>query len=538
MQLRKIIQLSSVALCLTLATATAQAKELTIGIASEPSSVDPHYHNLGPNNSSARNIYDRLINMDGKMQLTPALALSWEAVDDTTWELKLRKGVTFHDNTPFTADDVVFTFDRIPHVPNSPSAFTKFSKTFESIKIVDDYTLKIVTKGRQPLTPNNLAQVSIISKETVESYYKANPGIAKDALSVDSSHFNSGKLAVGTGPYKLVSWKPGEPMTLQANQAYWGGAPTFDKVIVRPLKNDAARLAALQSGDIDMIDGVPTADLERITKNDKYSLFKTPSYYAIYLHMDSNREDTPNITAKDGSKIKNPLLDVRVRQAISKAINREGIVSKIMDGAASPASQMIPEGFAGVSSKLKAVAYDVAGAKKLLAEAGYADGFKMVINAPNDRYVNDEQIAQVIAQLLSRIGIEMSVQTEPKATYFKNCSALKYSFMMLGWGSSTGEQGSTLMSLIHTYAKERGMGTSNRGRFSDPAIDTLLEDAMSDVDEGSRSAKIAKVAEMAIGEQYAIIPVHYQMNFWAARTGVTYTPRADNYTIIAEISGK
>ncbi len=538
MQLGKFIQLSSIALCLTLTAATAQAKDLTIGVASEPSSVDPHYHNLGPNNSAARNIYDRLINMDAKMQLTPALALSWKALDDTTWEIKLRKGVTFHDGTPFTAEDVVFTFDRIPHVPNSPSAFTKFSKTFASITAVDDYTLKIVTKGRQPLTPNNLAQVSIISKETVEEYYKANPGISKDALSIDSSHFNSGKLSVGTGPYKLVSWKPGEPMVLQTSESYWGDAPTFENVTVRPLKNDAARLAALQSGDVDMIDGVPTADLDRVAKDDKYSLFKTPSYYAIYLHMDSNREDTPNITAKDGSKIKNPLLDVRVRQAISKAINREGIVKKIMDGAASPASQMIPEGFSGVSAKLKPVAYDVEGAKKLLAEAGYADGFKMVVNAPNDRYVNDEQIAQVIAQLLSRIGIEMSVQTEPKATYFKNASALKYSFMMLGWGSSTGEQGSTLMSLVHTYAKERGLGTSNRGRFSNAELDALLEDAMSDVDEASRSAKIAKAAEMAIGEQFAIIPIHYQMNFWAARKGINYTPRADNYTIIAEISDK
>ncbi len=538
MQLGKFVQLSSIALCLTLTAATSQAKDLTIGVASEPSSVDPHYHNLGPNNSTARNIYDRLISMNAKMQLTPALALSWKAVDDTTWEVKLRKGVTFHDGTPFTAADVVFTFDRIPHVPNSPSSFTKFSKKFESITAVDDYTLKIVTKGRQPLTPNNLAQVSIISKETVEEYYKANPGIAKDALSIDSSHFNSGKLSVGTGPYKLVSWKPGEPMVLQTSKSYWGDAPTFENVTVRPLKNDAARLAALQSGDVDMIDGVPTADLDRVSKDDKYSLFKTPSYYAIYLHMDSNREDTPNITAKDGSKIKNPLLDVRVRQAISKAINREGIVEKIMDGAASPASQMIPEGFSGVSSKLKPVAYDVEGAKKLLAEAGYADGFKMVINAPNDRYVNDEQIAQVIAQLLSRIGIEMSVQTEPKATYFKNASALKYSFMMLGWGSSTGEQGSTLNSLVHTYAKERGLGTSNRGRFSSPELDALLEDAMSDVDESSRSAKVAKAAEMAIGEQFAIIPVHYQMNFWAARKGITYAPRADNYTIIAEISDK
>ncbi|CCQ73671.1 ABC transporter substrate-binding protein [Magnetospira sp. QH-2] len=512
------------------------AADLVVGIASEPSSIDPHYHNLGPNNSAARNVYDRLIHMDAKMQLKPALAVSWKATDDTTWEVKLRQGVSFHDGTPLTAADVVFTFDRIPHVPNSPSAFTKFSKTFVSVEAVDDYTLRIKTKGRQPLTPNNLAQVSIVSKETVEAYYAANSSIAKDVLSIDSSHFNSGKLAVGTGPYKLTSWKPGEAMKLQANESYWGGVPDYKIVEMRPLKNDAARLAALQSGDVDIIDGVPTADLKNMQADSKYTLFKQPSNLAIYLHMDSNRSDSPHITAKDGGKIKNPLLDVRVRKAISMALNREGIVARIMDEAAAPASQMLPKGFSGVSGKLSPVAYDVKGAKKLLAEAGYGDGFKMIINAPNDRYVNDEQIAQAIAQLLARIGIEMSVQTEPKATYFKNASALKYSFMLLGWGSSTGEQGSTLMSLLHTYKKEAGQGTSNRGRFSDAKVDSMLEDAMADVDEASRSEKIAMVAERAIGELYGVIPVHYQMNFWAARKGVIYAPRADNYTVISEMT--
>ncbi|MBL4615099.1 MAG: ABC transporter substrate-binding protein [Magnetovibrio sp.] len=521
---------------LMLASTAAFAVDLTVGVSSEPSSVDPHYHNLGPNNSAARNIYDRLIHMDAQMQLQPGLALSWKATDDTTWDIKLRKGVTFHDGTSFTAADVVFTYKRFPNVPNSPSAFTKFGKTFESIEAVDDYTLRIKTKGRQPLTPNNLAQVSIISKETVEDYYAANPTIAKDVFSIDSSHFNSGKLAIGTGPYSLVSWKPGETMKLSGNASYWGGAPAYSDVEVRPLKNDAARLAALQSGDVDIIDAVPTADLKNVKADAKFVLFQQPSNLAIYLHMDSDREYTPGITAKGGSPIKNPLRDVRVRKAISMAINRAGIVDRIMDGAAAPASQMLPQGFSGVSDKLKPMAYDPKGAIKLMAEAGYPNGFKMTIQAPNDRYVNDEQIAQTIAQLLTRIGIEMSVKTEPKSTYFKNASALKYSFMLLGWGSSTGEQGSTIMSLLHSYNKDAGQGTSNRGRFSDAKMDALLEDAMGDVNEASRSKKIAKAAERAIGELYGVIPVHYQMNFWAAKKGVAYTPRADNYTVISEIT--
>ena len=474
--------------------------------------------------------------MDAHMNLQPALATSWVADDDTTWTIKLRKGVKFHDGTSFDAEDFVYTVKRIPKVPNSPSSFTKFTKTFESVEAVGPYTLRIKTKGRQPLTPNNLAQISVVSKETVENYLKKHPSKAKDIYSVDSSSFNSGELAVGTGPYKVVSWKPGEPMVLKANSEYWGGKPAFSDVKIIPLKDDSARLASLLSGDVDIIDGVPTADLENVANNAKLKLFKQPANLAIYLHMDSNREYTPNITAKDGSKIKNPLRDVRVRKAISMAINRKGIVARIMDGAAEPASQMLPAGFAGVSSKLKPMPYDVEGARKLLKEAGYGDGFKMIINGPNDRYVNDEKIAQVIAQLLARVGIDASVQTEPKATYFKNASKLKYSFMLLGWGSSTGEQGSTLMSLLHTYNKEAGQGTSNRGRFSDAKLDRMLEDAMADVNESSRSAKIARAAERGIGELFGILPVHYQMNFWAARKGIQYTPRADNYTIVNEIT--
>lgn len=532
MKLSKLLLITSLA---ALAPSLLQAADLSVGVASEPSSVDPHYHNLGPNNSAARNIYDRLIHMDAHMKLQPALATSWKAENDTTWIVHLREGVKFHDGTSFDADDVIFTVDRIPNVPNSPSSFTKFTKTFDSIEAVDKHTLRIVTKGRQPLTPNNLAQISIISKETVESYYKANSDSAKDVLSVDSSNFNSGALAIGTGPFKLDSWRPGEPMMLTANADYWGGAPAYATVKVMPLKNDAARLASLQSGDVHMIDSVPTADLEGVAADPGLTLFKQPANLALYLHMDSNREITPNITAKDGSPIKNPLLDVRVREAISMAINREGIVARIMDGAAEPASQMLPQGFAGVSSKLSPVAYDVDKARQLLADAGYADGFKMTINAPNDRYVNDEKIAQVIAQLLTKVGIDTAVQTEPKATYFKNASKLNYSFMLLGWGSSTGEQGSTMMSLLHSYDKEAGMGTSNRGRFSDAKLDSLLEDAMADVDESSRSAKIAQAVERGIGELFGVLPVHYQMNFWAAKKGVSYTPRADNYTVISEI---
>jgi peptide/nickel transport system substrate-binding protein len=209
-----------------------------------------------------------------------------------------------------------------------------------------------------------------------------------------------------------------------------------------------------------------------------------------------------------------------------------------MDGAAKPAGQMLDVGFAGASDNMPAMSYDAAGAKALLAEAGLPDGFSITLQTPNDRYVNDERIALAIAQNLSQIGIATQVQAEPRATYFGNASKLEYSVMLLGWGSSTGEQGSSLESLMHTYNKDAGAGGSNRGRFSDPTFDEMIDTAMATLDETKRNALVAAAAEYGIGQRFGIIPVHFQKNFWAGRKGVEFTPRADNYTVASEISGE
>ncbi len=504
--------------------ATLAAKELKVGLASEPSSIDPHYHNLTPNSALAREIFDRLIMPDDKQVLKPGLAVSWKAVDDLTWEFKLRDGVKWHDGSPFTADDVVFTFERAPDVPNSPSSFGTYLKG-KSIEKVDDLTVRIKTEKPYPLMPNDMSTFSIVSKKHGEG--------------AGTEDYNSGKAAVGTGAYKFVEWVPGDRIVLERNDDFWGDKPEWEKVTIKPIKSGPARLAALLAGDVDFIEGVPTTDIERLRDNKDITLSQGISNRVIYLHLDHFRDDSPFVKAKDGGAIKNPLRDARVRKAISKAINRDAIVERVMEGVAVKAGQLLPEGFFGVSEKLQPVDYDPEGAKKLLAEAGVGDGFQLTIHGPNDRYINDAKIAEAVAQMLTRVGIKTAVETMPKSVYFKRASRgadglPEFSFVLVGWGAGTGEASSPLKSLLHTYDKERGFGASNRGRYSNPEVDTLVEEALATIDDGKRAALLARATEVAI-EDGGIIPLHYQVNTWAGRKGIVYTARTDETTLYTGI---
>ncbi|MDJ0981389.1 MAG: ABC transporter substrate-binding protein [Kiloniellales bacterium] len=504
---------------------TLAAKELTVGLASEPSSIDPHYHNLTPNNALAREIFDRLIMPDDKQVLKPGLAVSWKAVDDLTWEFKLREGVKWHDGSPFTADDVIFTFERAPDVPNSPSSFGTYLKG-KTIEKVDDLTVRIKTAAPYPLMPNDISTFSIVSKKHGEG--------------AGTEDYNSGKAAIGTGAYKFVEWVPGDRIVLERNDDFWGDKPEWEKVTIKPIKSGPARLAALLAGDVDFIEGVPTTDIERLRDNTDITLSQGISNRVIYLHLDHFRDDSPFVKAADGGAIKNPLRDARVRTAISKAINRDAIVDRVMEGVAVKAGQLLPEGFFGVSSKLKPVDYDPEGAKKLLAEAGVPDGFQLTIHGPNDRYINDAKIAEAIAQMLTRVGIKTAVETMPKSVYFKRASrggpdgTPEFSFVLVGWGAGTGEASSPLKSLLHTYDKERGFGASNRGRYSNQEVDKLVERALSTIDDGKRAALLAQATEVAI-EDGGIIPLHYQVNTWAGRKGIVYSARTDETTLYTGI---
>jgi len=499
---------------------SASADSLTIGLSSEVTAIDPHYHNLTPNNAMATHIFGGLVNQDQNQQLLPGLAVSWKTIDDLTWEFKLREGVKFHDGTAFTADDVICSFERAPDVPNSPSSFALVTKGKTLVK-VDDLTLHIKTEKPYPLMINDVSLLHIVSNE-------------KGCVGT-TAQFNSGEAAIGTGPYKFVSYTPGEKIVLTGNPDYWGEKPAFSDITYRPIKSSPSRVAALLAGDVDMIDGVPTADLEKLKGNDALQISEGVSNRVIYLHLDHFRDDSPFVKAKDGGTIKNPLRDQRVRTALSMAINRDAIVERVMEGQAIKAGQLLPAGFFGVSEKLKPLEYDPKGAKKLLAEAGFPDGFKLTIHGPNDRYINDAKIAEAIAQMLTRIGIETEVETMPRSVFFKRASQggkdglPEFSLLLVGWGAGSGEASSPLRSLVHTYDKAHGFGASNRGRYSNAEMDRLTEQALATVDDAKRQELLAKATEIAI-EDVGIIPLHYQVNAWAAKKGIAYRARTDENT--------
>ena len=496
------------------------AADISIALGSDVTSMDPHYHNLTPNNNVAEHIFETLVTKDPRSKLKPALAESWRAVDDLTWEFKLRKGVKFHDGGDFTAQDVVFSLDRVPNVPNSPSSFATYSKQITDKIIVDPYTIRFKTAAPYPLMPNDMSTIFILSAR-----------VAKGATTED---FNNGKAAIGTGAFKFVRFAKGDRIELARNDAYWGTKAAWDKATLRIITADPSRVAALLAGDVRAIENVPTADIARIAKSTDLTLYRTVSHRLMYIHLDGNRDRSPFVTGKDGKPLdKNPLKDVRVRRAISKAINRQALVERVMEGAAVTTGQLMPEGMFGYTSALKPEPYDVEGAKKLLAEAGYPDGFAMTLHAPNDRYVNDEQIAQAIAQLLARVGIVTRVEAMPSSVYFTRASKLEFSFMLLGWAADTAEVSSPLKALLATFSPQKGMGTANRGRYSNTKMDEALTQALAIVDDAKRERLLQQATEIAVSD-LGIIPLYHQHNLWAARKGVTYAPRTDERTLAHE----
>jgi len=512
MRVRHVLAVALLALVACVATAA----DLTIGLGTDVTSMDPHYHNLTPNNNVAQHVFGLLVQRNEKEQLEPGLATEWKAIDPTTWEFKLRRGVKFHDGSDFTADDVLASINRVPKVPNSPSPFTAYTKQIVKMEAVDPYTVRFHTATPYPLMPSDLTQVFIVSRKS-------------ESASTDD--FNSGKAANGTGPYKLVRYAKGDRIELARFDGYWGGRTPWDKVTMRLLPQNASRVAALLSGDVQVIEAVPSADLARLKQDKRIGVARTVVDRHIYLHLDSNRDASPFVTDKDGKPLeRNPLKDPRVRRALSMAIDRNAIVARVMEGEAVPSGQLIPDFLFGATKNLKVEKFDPDGAKKLMAEAGWPDGFGVTLHTPNDRYANDAKIAQAIAQMWTRAGVPTKVVAMPSATYFPQATELKFSAMLLGWSTGTGEASSSLKALVMTYNRDKGYGGTNRGRYSNAKVDALTEDALQTVDDVKREAYLQRATEILIADQ-GIIPLHFQVNSWAMRDGITYVPRVDETTL-------
>jgi peptide/nickel transport system substrate-binding protein len=348
------------------------------------------------------------------------------------------------------------------------------------------------------------------------------------ALNATTEDFNSGKAMIGTGPFRFGAFKRGDRVELVRNDGYWGPRPAWDRVTLRILPTDPARVGALLSGEVDAIEYVPTADAAKLKRDSRFAVAEKVSWRTIFLHLDQSRDQAPFVTDKAGKPLdRNPFKDVRVRQAVSKAIQRQAIADRLMEGFAVPAGNLVSPPIFGHVPSLKPDAYDAEGARKLLAEAGYPDGFAVTLHAPNNRYVNDDQVAQALAQMLARIGIATKVEALPVAVYFPRARNRDFSLAMLGWGSMSGDLAAR--SILMTFDAERGTGAWNWGRYSNPKVDQLVNQAFATTDDTKREALAREAATLALRD-YAIVPIHHQVATWATRKGIAYTPRTDEFT--------
>lgn len=498
-----------------------QAQTLTIGVRSGPASIDPHYTAVGTHAEAMKHIFDTLIKSGDNLELEPSLAESWTAIDDTTWEFKLRQGVKFHDGGDLTAEDVKFSIERIPNV-TGPNPTTTYVRRIVSTEIIDPYTIRMKTDGPAPALPNDMIRLFVVSAKAAKDYS------TKDTANIG---FNSGKAAIGSGPYKFVSWTPNEQLILERFDGYWGGKQPWEKVVRKELPNDAARVAQLKSGQVDLIVRVPFSDVPMLEKDAKLNVVKAESIYLFYVTFDL-REQTPQVWAKDGSQIaKNPFIDPRVREAFDLAIDREALVEVAMEGLGKPIGQMVTANIFGYDPEIKVPQQNVKKAKELLAEAGYPNGFKVAFNFSNDRMPGDRAMGTSIAQMLAAIGIDVQANALPGAVFFPANARGDYSLVMAGWGTITGEANYTLASLYHTNDPKTKMGAFNIHAYSNPSMDKLIAAASFEMDDAKRKAMLEQGNRLVAAERPAL-PIASIITAWAMQKNkVTFTPRADEDTL-------
>jgi peptide/nickel transport system substrate-binding protein len=489
----------------------ARATDLVIGRATEQAALDPQFSDLGNDSATAENMFDSLVEFDSKLQKHPGLALSWKLLDPLTWEVKLRPNVKFHDGTPFTGADVAFSLQRARNVPNSPGPLGAFLSSVKTVEVIDPLTIHIITVRPTPLLADQIGRILIVP--------------AHLGSSVTTADFNSGEAMIGTGPYRFKSAIPGDRVVMTANPDYWGGKPAFDTVTLKFISNPAARTAALLSGQVDVIEQIPPTDVPNLRKRTDIKVYSATSARLIYVGMDSNRDESPLVTDKDGKPTHvNPLKDQRVRKALSEMISRKAIVERVLEGAGTPAGQMVPEGMGGYDPALTPPPYNPKDAKKLLAAAGYPNGFGLTIDGSNNRFSGDSQVTQALGQMLSHGGIRINgVDVFPYAVYASQATARKYSVFVFSYGNIASDSSNGLVGVLATYNKEAGTGSLNRARYSNPAFDAVLAKARSEFDETKRNALLAEATRIAMRDD-AILPLYWPKLFWAARKGYVVDP--------------
>ncbi len=513
MKFRTLMAAAALAAAVALPT---QAQTLRWAAQNDILTLDPHSQNHSTTNAILSHSYETLVRYTASYDIEPALATKWTFISPTQLRFELRKGVKFHDGTPFTADDVVFSFGRIKQ-PTSTTAI--YVAGVADVKKVDDHTVDFIMDGPNPVVLRNATSFFIMSK----AWSEKNNTVRVQDYKAKEENFAS-RNVMGTGPYKITSWTPDQRVTMTINNDWWDKHTNNVKdVIYTPIKSDPTRVAALLSGDVDMLTDIPTQDVARLRSDSKLKILDGPEVRTIFLAPDLGSAELKYSNVKG----KNPFADKRVRQALSMAIDREAIKRATMRGLSIPAGTMVAPGVNGNTPALDTITkYDPEGAKKLLAEAGYPDGFEVRLNAPNNRYVNDEEIAQNIVAMWARIGVKVQLMAENMATFSQKFQNFDSSLYMLGWGVATYDAQYTIQSLVRTRTSGAD-GNFNFSRISDPVVDRLTDAMKTEIDVAKRNGMIVEALQR-IKDEVLLIPLHHQMRPWAMKTGVTTVHRSDD----------
>ena len=508
--------LAVAALATGLALSAAHATTLKWGAQNDILTLDPHSQNHATTNAILMHAYEGLTRYNPKFEVEPALATKWTYVSPTQVRFELRRGVKFHDGSDFTADDVVFNFGRIKQPQGTMSIYVT---GINDVKKIDDYTVEMTLAAPNPMLLRNLIDFRMMSKSWSEKNKTMNVQDYKNK----EDNFASRNVN-GTGAYHITGWQPDQKITMTINKGWWdkhGGNVT--EVIYTPIKSDPTRVAALLSGELDMLTDLPTQDVARIRGDSKLKVMVGNEVRTIYLALDMHN---PELKYSD-VKGKNPFKDKRVREALSIAIDRELIKRNTMRGLSLPAGIMVAPGVNGNAPDIDAaVKADPERAKKLLADAGYPNGFEVQLNCPNNRYVNDEEICQNITVMWARIGVKTKLAAESMATFIQKVQNFDTSAYLLGWGVATLDAQYTLQSLVRT--KTTGAdGNFNFGRISDPEVDRLVDAMKSEIDEKKRNAMIRE-ALLRTRDEVLLIPLHHQLRPWAMKRGVDTVYRNDD----------
>ncbi len=518
-------KMAATALFVALSAVGVVASAQTVRIANQGDalSMDPHSLNETLQLSVTGNVYEPLVGRNKDLSLTPMLATSWKQTSPTVWRFELRKGVQFHDGTPFTADDVVFSLARTQVEGSDMKSYTN---DFKEVRKIDSHTVEIETKTPFPILPDVLSLVYIMSKKWCETNQATVPVDRRKGVENTASF-----KANGTGPFRVRERQPNVRTVFTRNGSYWGKIEgNVTEVVFTPIGNDATRVAALLSGEVDVMEPVPVQDIDRVNRSANTRAVTGPELRTIFLGMDQKRDELLYSNVKG----KNPFKDKRVRQAFYQAIDIKGIKKTVMRGASNPSAQLVGPGINGFQPEMKRLPYDVEAAKKLMAEAGYPNGFEVSMNCPNDRYVNDGRICQTVAANLSRINVKINLQAETKGTYFPKVLRRDTSFYMLGWTPATYDA-HNVMNAIMRCVDDKGAGQFNLGAYCNPKVDELTLKVQAETDKNKRNAYIKEAFDLHAAD-VGHIPLHQQALAWGVNKKVKLVQLADNFMYFKWIS--